>query len=496
MRSLVRRVVREEDGIALVMALALILVLSITTAGILLAGTVNQRETYVSNQERQAFAIAQEGLAFAEGMVYAAAQNHGTPPTGTQDLPAQPVGSGTYYASVAADGVTWTMVGTGTVAGITRTVSAQANVPSAVTTTDPSVWNYLYADSTSLSCPLSISGGVSVSVPILTRGNLCISGGGHYTGSQLEVGGNFSDTGGSNVGTASSSVAKVKVAGSCTVQPNSTYTVTPGTSYCNGRQSPLWATAVGTTLDVTPSMPSIGQPSSWNPNGDGSWAGLKSVYANEAALAKSGCPANLFDNDSTMNDSLSSSALTSAMFPSNSSYDCKVGSSEIKWTATGQFCGSGTLYVSGTLVFDGSLSLGCGWKIVYSGQASLWFVGGVTIAGGVDFCGIANCTASWNPDVNGVIVVAGCWANSTGSSLITSSCVHLSGGAKGQFGVYAVTQYTEDGGTVNMGPVLANNISLAGGAATLIPFHEFPPGTPLNTSTSYLPASPPTDWAG
>jgi Tfp pilus assembly protein PilX len=519
------RLRREEDGVALVLALATMSVLALTTTALLLNGTVNQRGSYTSLQAKQAFAVAQEALAYDEGMVYDAGVTGVAPPTTLQHLPTQPDGStGTYYASTS-DNRTWHLVASGTSGGVTRTVGADATPPSSKTVQGTGVWNYLYTDSTS-SC-LNISGGVTVSVPILTRGNVCISGGGHVvnpsSGSPitLEVGGTLSDTGGSNVGSSSQKLSKVQIGGctawnsaggcsttttsSCTLQPSTIVTVTPGTSYCDGNHSPLYASQVGGTLDVTPQMPCIGQSSTLNPNcpsSTASWSTLSSLYTTEKAATKTGCPSNLLDDSGwTLNNSLSASTLTNAMFPSNSSYDCKIVSNgttigEIAWNAVGKWCSSGTLTVSGTLYFDGSLDLGCGWKVQYSGQATLYFTGTVTQEGGTQLCGIASCTGSWDPDVNGIIFIAGCWANSTGSSLASSRCVDVTGGATAQWGAYATTAYQIDGGSTNMGPVLANTMVVGGGSSTLIPFHQFPPGTPLSVDTVELPGTPPTNWSG
>lgn len=514
MRRLVQRFVREEDGITLVIALATMMVLAITTTGVLLAGTVNQREAYVSGQAREAFAIAQEGLAYAEGAVYS-----GALPVGTQALPTQPIGSGTYSANCSTG--TCYLTGTGTVGGVTRTVTAQASPPSTNTVQQTGVWNYLYADSTS-TC-LSISGNVTVSVPILARGNICLSGGGHIINGTsaitLAAGGTISDIGGSNIGASSSKLTSVQIGGctawnssgacttttstGCTVQPNSVFSVAPGTSYCNGAQSPLWANQVVTTLSVTPAMPCIGQSSTLDPqcpSSTATWSTLNTVYNTQKTATKSSCPSNLLDSDSTLNNSLSASTLTAAMFNKTTGYDCKVTSGattigEIKW-APGSTCGSGTLNVSGTLYFDGSLDLKCGWKIQYTGQATLYFTGTVTQEGGTQLCGIANCTSAWDPDVNGIIFVAGCWTNSTGSTLASSACVDITGGSTAQWGAYATTNYELDGGSSNMGPVLANTDTLGGGASSLIPFHKFPPGTPLANQTVTLPGTPPTNWSG
>lgn len=512
-RRLVHRIVREEDGIALVMALALMLVLAITTAGILTAGTTNQQATYVSNQQRQAFGIAQEGLAYAEGCLYAAAANKdSTPPcTATTSIPNEPLGSGTYYARVASDGTTWTMYGTGKVGSITRTVHAQAIVPGPVTVTESGVWNYVYADASGSSCATYINGTVAISVPIMVRGDLCLAGSLNYTGSQLEVGGNLSVTGSAKVGTSSKPVTTIKVGLTSTSTNTCTLgndpAVMPGTGGCDGKHSPLYATTIGEGVDVQPSMPCIGQPSSLDPtctgSYDGTWATLKNAYNTQAALPKSGCPASLFDNDTTLNNS--DTSITSVMLGSTA-YDCKLGSTanpcmstitvcEIKWTPS-----TGSLAVNGTFYFDGSLTMS--GTVLYTGQASFYFTGTVNTTGSPVFCGVsgtfggANCTTSWNPDQDGIVMVAACWSNSTGSTLVTTACFNLGGGAAVQLGVYCTTQYTTAGGSSNMGPVLANSLNLGGNAQTLIPFHVFPPGTPENTELVYLPASAPTNWSG
>ena len=499
-RRLPQRIAADDRGVALVMALMLMLILGGTTAALVLPGAVNQRNSLKSADAKQAFALAETALAYGVGAAYAAGSSG--PVTTLQTIPSQSGGgTGTWLATT--DGTEWLITSTGTVDGITRSVTEVANTP----TTNYSVWNYLYSDSTSV-CT-TISGGVTVSVPILTRGNVCISGGGHFTGSQLKVGGTLSDIGGSNVGTSAAPVGTVEVGGctawksdgscqtttgtGCTVQPSSTFTVAVGTSWCNGKQTPLWATTINSSVDVTPQMPCIGQSSTLDPqcpSSTASWSTLTAAYAAQKALTQTGCPANLFDNDTTLNNS--DASITSAMFGATN-YDCKVGSNEIKYTVTsGSGCGTGTLTVSGTFYFDGSLSMGCGLKIVYSGQATMYFTGTVTQAGGTQLCGIASCTASWNTTTAGIIFIAGCWTNSTGSTLAASKCVYITGGSTAQWGAYATTAYQIDGGSANMGPVLANSLTVGGGSSTLIPFNVMPPGTPLN----YGAATVPSHWSG
>src|SRR5690348_2245829 len=138
-------------------------VLATLTTAVLLEVTVNHRQSGVSANSDKAFAIAQLCLAQAEGRVYSAAASHVSPST-TATACSQDGGTGTYSASVAADGISWTMTASATYQGITKTVSAQANVPSPITVTDGSVWNYLYADSTTGCTTISQSTIISVQI--------------------------------------------------------------------------------------------------------------------------------------------------------------------------------------------------------------------------------------------------------------------------------------------------------------------------------------------
>ena len=86
-RRLAQRFIREQDGIALVMAIAAMCVLAIATTGVIVAGTANEETAWASTQGRSAFAAAQLALAYGEGLVYADVAN-GTDPT--NDTPYNP----------------------------------------------------------------------------------------------------------------------------------------------------------------------------------------------------------------------------------------------------------------------------------------------------------------------------------------------------------------------------------------------------------------------
>jgi Tfp pilus assembly protein PilX len=494
---LIRRLKDDERGIALVLALLVMAILAGTTAAIILPGAVNQRNSLKEGDARQAFALAETALAYGEGAVYNSGLTNGSatvaaPPSTWTTIPSQPGGGTAKWLASAISGgcgCTWTVQATATIDGITRQVQALMTGPSTQPVANTGVWNYVYADAAGTSCATSMNGNVNISVPIMVRGDLCLGGSLNFTGSQLQVGGNLSVSGSAKIGSASTPITQLQV-GLTSTSTSTCQSVTPGTGVCDGKHSPIYATSVIKGVSVTPQMPCIGQPSSYDPQctgtNDGTWTTLKSLYNAQAAMTKTGCLTNMFDNDGTLNNS--DTSISSVMF-GNTDYDCKVGTNEIKWAH-----GTKTLTVSGTFYFDGSLTIS--GSIVYSGQASLYFTGGVSMGNNSSFCGIANCTAFWTPDTNGIIFIAGCWSNSTGSTLTTSGCVNLSGGATGQFGVYCTTNYSTAGGSSNMGPVLANTLSLGGSTASLIPFHYMPPNTPENTTPQFVPGSLPNSWSG
>jgi len=472
-----RRLVQDEQGVALVLALMAMVVLSILTAGLLTVVAVNHRTTLRSTEARKAFGIAEVGLAYAEGNVYGAAAAHSTPTTGETSF-SQDGGTGTYWAAVSGDGVTWTMHGEGTYQGVTRDVSAQANVPGPVTVQDSGVWNYLYADkvTTDGSCPTTIGGSTTVSVPIYVRGNLCLNA--KFIGSQLGVGGNLTMNNKGAVGASGSPIQTLAVAGTCDG-------ASTGSGVCSGKASPIYASTVSSTLGIAPGLPPLDLTGMYNNSNPGPAAG------HGCPTGTSQPPLNFFDNDTTLN--LSDGTIN--LFPSTK-YDCVNGSNEIAWDPS-----TSTLTVNGTFYFDGNLVLAGNAHVIYNGSGTIYVTGTINTSGNFSLCAVAGCNSSWNTATTEVVLIAACWANSTGSQLVSLSttgsyCVDYGGGNTMQVGTYCATDYYISGTATNWGPVLANTLTLNGNLSELVPFKVMPPGTPTNTATSYLPASAPTYWNG
>ncbi|HEY2354874.1 MAG TPA: hypothetical protein VGH79_08270 [Gaiellaceae bacterium] len=462
-RRVIRRFVHEEHGITLVLALATMTILAITTTGVIVAGTAGESTAWGSTKGRSAFAVAQQALAYGEGVVYGDAANGTIPPTDVQTLPTQPNGATGTYVLTTNDDITWHLVATGTLGGVTRSVSTDVTPAQTVTTEQLAIWNYLYEDSNNNT---SVSGGATINLPILTGGDFGMSGSNTKILNNLEVGHNLTTSGNAQIGSASSPIGKLEVVGTCAVNGPAK---PAGTSPCDGSHNLTYAKSVGTTLDTFTGMPSVN---------------FQAQYDAQAALTKTGCPANLFDKNTTLNND-NSTNISSILFGSTA-YDCFVGSYELKWTPS-----THTMIANGIFYFDGTFtSPGGGTNIVYQGEASFYFTGGVTFTSG-SLCGIAGCGTGWDTSHNVLFIVADCTAApSTG-------CVSLSSAnATFQFGVYATTTYKVSGNSGNMAPVICDQFFISGGTDTLVPILNFPPGTPApTTSVSYL-GTPPTGWAG
>lgn len=484
-----RRLVQDEQGVALVLAVMTMLVLSILTGAAAIIVSVNSRESLRSADARRAFGIAEACLAYAEGNVYGAAAAAPTDPnaapTSGQQQCDSDGGTGLFWANVNGDGVTWTMWGQGTYDGTVRTVHAEADVPSPVTVQQTGVWNYLYSDhvSTDGSCDTTIGGSTTVSVPTFVRGNLCLQS--KFTGSQLGVGGSLTLTSSGNshggVGSASAPISSLAVEGSCNGVPT-------GTSTCNGTTSPIYASSVSSSLSLTPELPPLDLSTKYADANPGPAAG-------HGCQVGSGVPTNFFDNDTTLNHSDG----TINLFPTTN-YDCVNGSNEIKWCATvntSMGCtAANTFTVNGMFFFDGNLNLQGNTDILYTGLGTIYVSGSISTSGNFSLCAVSTCNATWDTSQSELVLLAGCWADSTGTTLASHYCVDYGGTNVMQVGTYSTNDYHISGSATNWGPVLANTLALNGNLSELVPFKVMPPGTPTNTSTSFLPASAPTYWSG
>jgi Tfp pilus assembly protein PilX len=194
---LFRRHLRAQEGITLIMAIGILGVLSLTGATLIYYSSSNARSASASKGRETAYDLAEAGVAQALSVLNNALNPLTGSLLGSTTLQLEG-GSVTYSGTLS--GEVWTITSTGTVknptgaSDIKRTLTRSAQVYGLNSGASVAAWSRWYADSTS-SC-LTIED-VTITMPIATRGDLCMKGSAAVAGSTttLEVGGNVTMTG-------------------------------------------------------------------------------------------------------------------------------------------------------------------------------------------------------------------------------------------------------------------------------------------------------------
>jgi hypothetical protein len=184
---LLKRHLRAQEGITLIMAIGILGVLSLTGATLIYYSTSNAKSASASKGRETAYTLAEAGVAQALSVL----NNALNPLTGSllSQTTVQLEGGTVTYSGTLID-ETWTITATGTVksptgaSDITRTLTRSAQVYGLNSGANVAAWNRWYADSTS-SC-LTIQD-VNITMPIATRGDLCLVGNATITGANTTV---------------------------------------------------------------------------------------------------------------------------------------------------------------------------------------------------------------------------------------------------------------------------------------------------------------------
>ena len=170
----------EERGVALPMALGMMMVISIVLVTGLEFSSANERSSNFSKADRVALAVAEAGLNHAEA-VLANASNPGSssalPSSCASQIPAE---GGTFCYWGSLSGSTWTVNARSTIpnpsggAALTHDVSQQltVSVPTSTTADDPA-WKYVYSDSPT-GC-MDVNSSVQLRQPIYVKNDLCLN---------------------------------------------------------------------------------------------------------------------------------------------------------------------------------------------------------------------------------------------------------------------------------------------------------------------------------
>lgn len=479
----------DESGIALIMALAVMLVLTVLVTATLAFTSSNSRDASMKQSGQSAYALAEAGLNQAEAQLYShyydtsgnsnqnttlynAAWYTGAGIPSSQQSPTSTAACTSTSTCMSWGPSSWTASGSAYVKGVlvlqgtgrvpnptggtqlSRTVTDKVYIeqlPSYVP--PPSYWDELYSGSTGQPCDLQLGQTVNANAPIYVAGNLCLTSAASIEGSAvtLTVMGNIRlQNGGADIG-KTTRVTKVLVGGGCVKSNNGSY-ITP--CPINTSTTQIWDNS-GRTTAATPTaqtLPSI------------DWAG---IAANQAASTIS-C---------TNGVSLTSATfyLTPASGSGSSGYTCTV-----KDGVSGATAGSITYNSSahtvnffGDLYFPGNVDISNSTPVTYTGIASFFVAGTVTAANGTvlcvhvqgSSCDTANANNSSSSDY---------WDTTKSVLIIQSQGLISSTNLSFQGGLYSTTEINLGGGQGStQGPLVSPSLIIPGQSLNLS-FPNFP----------------------
>ncbi len=407
----------DERGIALVMALGVLLVLSITLTSLIYYTGTNSRSSARDRAAQQAHALAEAGVNNALAVLSKPGADLEDPnllPDGTTTPPhvnryegGHVEWSGKLVEISATNGGAWRweLSGTGVVANPTgpgaapvrRTVNANVNlfIPDRDVLSSP-VWNWIYSGAIGATCDTVVDQGVTITAPFYVVGNLCMKS----TASverrarpiAVVVEGNVSlEEVKTAIGSNAARIDQVKIGGTCSYQKR---TPVPCEPYYNT-----------TTTNVWRHGPYTGDPIRLDQADWGYWYEKASPGPRSPCAESSGTPPQ-FDVDGLLRERVVPGVFH--LTPGTSSYRCKTRRGELSWDHTTR-----TLTVQGTIFIDGSAKIENGVVNTYNAFSAVYLTGTLLIKNS-SMCawkegekvGSACDNVKWNPNDKMLIFAA------------------------------------------------------------------------------------------
>jgi Tfp pilus assembly protein PilX len=491
---------RCESGIALVMALMMITVLTIVGGSMVVYSTQGQHESNRSKASDVAYRLAETGVNNAVAVLGLATNNATQQSTLPSTEPASV--NGTYSALYEGgrskwwgvyDGTTnsWVIYGKGIVtntnaagATVTRTLSASVRVTASMSQPlNTQAWNYWYATNQGGPnvCDVTFSNNVEMDAPFYIQGNLCFSNNTKIVEDLqtpripiiVSVLGKVQFSPGSSIGRSSSNtVSEVHIAGGCGTSLTSVHTCK---KYPTSGYDPIYTPSLDSSpVTVTPPVPD------WT-----NWYNNASPGPFHACNAGAVNPP-VFDNNTTQDFGTNGSVTPAFNLTPATNYSCTTANGSIAWNATTK-----TLTVSGVIYIDGSVAVTNGAVNDYQGQATMLLSGSLSIDGmmcGKRNVGNTDCDfTGWNPNTEMLIVAT--HASGTSISLINN--------AKWEGGVWAAGTVALSNNAVIEGPTIGGTFTFSNNAVSR-PFPTItsvPLGAPGNP-TVYAQPNPPGGYSG
>jgi hypothetical protein len=489
-QRLIYHLFRDEEGIALVLALSVMVVLGIVGTTIAAYAGAGEHSTRRSNADQVAFNLAEAGLNNAIATLALPSNNALNPNLLPQRSEAYETGTAMWWGTLDQATGSWSLHARGLVpspvdaATVTRNLTESVDVtPSLTQPANNLSWNYIWATRNGYGCDMTIQQSVNVGSPLYVEGNLCLENTATIGNGPLVVKGRLIMQQKQNgVGTASKKVNEVHLGDGC--QYWNKHADVP----CAGPSDNVYATILdGAPPAITPPLPNW---DAWYLNANP--GPFFPCFTSTGAVP-------IFDADQNVASPSVATRNGSVSVPFNltppTSYTCKTDAGELSWSASTR-----TLTIKGTVFLDGSAYVQNGSINQYDGQGSLYLWGTFLIKNSslcavVDPSGNACApTSSWNPNSELMMIAANGDGAITGQVPTGDSIQLVSSTYQGA--LYATNAIDSDTTSQPIGPMIGSTINLGQSVSTSFPVITIVPTGMISGSTVYAQASTPRGFSG
>jgi hypothetical protein len=410
MRARIRHragLLHREDGIALILAVLTLAVLTVVGIAIVSYTGANSRNASVSKESDSAHDLAEAGIAESLATIHNSVNNPFNPYLLPERTSTYAGGTVTWSGTFDQATSDWTITATGYVknptgpaaADIRRTVEAKLHVTHVVEQSSNNLaWNYIVSTQTGNTCDMIVEQSTDVLSPIFTEGNLCVQNTSRIMRGPLVVkGALYLYNPQNSVGASGSPINEAHIVNGCKWKNEPLYN--PCVNHTPSTQTNVFATVIDTT-PIPIALPTIDWDARYLNANPGPYypcfvqSGIVPTFDNDQ-----GSP--LTPNAAQRNNSVPT---VFNLTPSGTSYTCETAGGELSWDAP-----SKTLTVRGMIFIDGSVEVNSGAVANYDGQAVI-FTSGTVLIKNSSLCAIgastACATSGWNPNDELLIFVA------------------------------------------------------------------------------------------
>lgn len=499
--------VSGEDGLALVLALVVCVVLGMLSVAITQYTVGNSHNASYSAGKQLAYTYAEAGLNTAYSILV---KNYPAQYPGDATLlPSRTLtfqqGSVTFSGTLSTLGGYWRIVSVGQAynAAGGRPESAAISAVAPVNldghaASVPPVWNWIYSGATGNTCDLTLQQSVSDAAPLYVAGNLCLqntavisqpSSNPPTTGDRLIVGGRVTLSQSANaIGTSALPLSEAHIGNGCVYKNNAlSNPCTPNSSSTN-----VWVQAGSFSTSIpagAPTAPTLDWFGNYQRAAPGPF---------RPCFISTGTPPTFevaSETASAVQTNMNADVPGVFDLTPSTSYTCSSGDGLLSWNASTR-----VLTVSGTIFIDGSASVDMSWAggsatATYVGQAVIYLYGtllmkNASLCAVVQGSGCNTASGAWNPNTSTLIfAVNGKGANGGAQSQVSANDSVQLVSANFQGGLYG-TNAIEINTTSNaQGPLVSPSTVIPGQSGTLsFPSIQFAPlAIPGGTGT--LPAA-------